>query len=86
MHHSHLLIDLLRRRPELLREPILREDLDASALYNPPKPYIVAIQRWRDLLDAGDADAVIAALESADVPMRTVCPLDVLLLTPCGEL
>lgn len=77
---------MLRAKPSLLREPILTEDLDTAARSHLPPRYLDAVRRWQALLAEGDVDVVIDALESADEPLRTMCPLDVLLLTPRGEM
>lgn len=83
---ERLLASIVRARPALLREPILREDLDATSRCQPTIATMDAVKRWRRLLASGDVDAVIAALEGGDEYMRAVCPLHVLLLTPRGEL
>lgn len=83
---TQLLASMLRAKPSLLREPILHEDLDIAARQQPAPQYLAAVKRWRSLLATGDVDVVIAALENASEPLRTMCPLDVLLLTPRGEM
>lgn len=83
---TQLLASMLRAKPSLLREPILTEDLDTAARSQPAPHYLEAVKRWRALLATDDVDVVIAAMETADEPLRTMCPLDVLLLTPRGEL
>lgn len=83
---TQLIADMLRAKPSLLREPILHEDLDTASRSHLPPRYLDAVRLWQALLESGDVDVVIAALGNADLYMRTMCPLDVLLLTPRGEL